>query len=172
MIDSILWGFFLGILGFIGMIWGFLLLYIPIFYLYNRFIDKNAIYAKGFLKYYFWGYALVFILFECYIALYVPFDYNFFDEDNATYYPIQSEYAEYNKSFGIFMPVYVIGIPIAFYLTKLINKLHKINQTPQILHRDKTIIFGILAPSALLLYSVVDTIPITKNLLELLRGLV
>uniref|UniRef100_UPI001A9E117B hypothetical protein n=1 Tax=Helicobacter cinaedi TaxID=213 RepID=UPI001A9E117B len=112
--------------------------------------------------------ALVFILFECYIALYVPFNYNFFDEDNVIYYPIQSEYAEYNKAFGIFMPVYIIGIPIAFYLTKLINKLHKINKTPQILHKGKTIIFGILAPSALLLYSIVDTIPITKKLLRIL----
>ncbi|RDU61595.1 hypothetical protein CQA53_09920 [Helicobacter didelphidarum] len=89
-------GFFVGILGITVTIWRFLLVYIPIFYLYNRFIDKNAIYAEGFLKYYFLGYVIVCIMFECYIALYVPFDYRYFEESNAIYYPIQHEYAEYN----------------------------------------------------------------------------
>ena len=164
MIDSFLWGFGLGIPSLIITIWGFLLVYIPIFYLYNRFIDKNAIYTEGFLKYYFLGYAIVFILFECYIALYVPFDYRFFDEDNAFYYPIQQKYAEYNDTFAFFVPTYLIGTPIALCLTKLVNKLYKINQTPHTLHRSKTIIFGILAPSGLLLtaFIVEKTIKLLK----------
>ena len=168
MIDSFVWGFGLGIMAIIGTIWGFLLLYILIFYLYNYFIDKNAIYAEKFLGYYFLGYAIVFVLFECYIALYVPFDYRFFEEDNAIYYPIQNKYAEYNKAFAFFVPTYIIGIPIAFYLTKLIDKLHKTSKTPQILHRGKTIIFGILAPSALLLYPIIDTTHITGKFLRFL----
>ena len=116
------------------------------------------------MKYYFLGYAIVFILFECYIALYVPFDYRFFDEDNAFYYPIQQKYAEYNDTFAFFVPTYLIGTPIALCLTKLVNKLYKINQTPHTLHRSKTIIFGILAPSGLLLtaFIVEKTIKLLK----------
>ncbi len=151
MIESFDWGITLGTLGIIVIIWGFLVVYIPIFYLYNRFVDKNAIYAEGFLKYYFLGYVIVCIVFECYIALYVPFDYRYFEESNAIYYPIQHKYAEYNKTFASFVPTYLIGTPIAFYLTKVINKLHRTNKTSQILHRSKTIIFGIFAPSGLLL---------------------
>ena len=48
MIDSFLWGFGLGIPSLIITIWGFLLVYIPIFYLYNRFIDKNAFIQRDF----------------------------------------------------------------------------------------------------------------------------
>ena len=150
MFDSFTWGLFLGIPSIIITIWGFLLVYIPIFYLYNRFIDKNAMYAEGFLRYYFLGYVIVCIVFECYIALYVPFDYCYFDENfdenNAMYYPI-----EYNKTFAFFVPTYLIGTPIALCLTKIINKLHQTNKTSQTLHRAKTIIFGIFAPSGLLL---------------------
>ena len=151
MIESFEWGFLLGILGIIVIIWGFLLVYIPIFYLYNRFVDKNAIYAEGFLKYYFLGYVIVCIVFECYIALYVPFDYRYFEESNAIYYPIQHKYAKYNDTFAFFVPTYLIGTPIALCLTKVINKLHRTNKASQILHRGKTIIFGIFAPSGLLL---------------------
>lgn len=151
MIESFEWGFLLGILGIIVIIWGFLLVYIPIFYLYNRFVDKNAIYAEGFLKYYFLGYVIVCIVFECYIALYVPFDYRYFEESNAIYYPIQQKYAKYNDTFAFFVPTYLIGTPIALCLTKVINKLHQTNKTSQILHRGKTIIFGIFTPSGLLL---------------------
>lgn len=166
MIDSFLWGFGFGIPSLIITIWGFLLVYIPIFYLYNRFIDRNAIYVEGFLKYYFLGYAIVFILFECYIALYVPFDYRFLDDNNAIYYPIKQKYAEYNDTFAFFVPTYLIGIPIALYLTKLVNKLHKTDKIPQILHRSKTIIFGILAPSGLLL-----TAFVVEEFLKLLKWL-
>lgn len=151
MIESFEWGFLLGILGIIVIIWGFLLVYIPIFYLYNRFVDKNAIYAEGFLKYYFLGYVIVCIVFECYIALYVPFDYRYFEESNAIYYPIQQKYAKYNDTFAFFVPTYLIGTPIALDLTQVINKLHQTNKTSQILHRGKTIIFGIFAPSGLFL---------------------
>ena len=151
MIESFDWGITLGTLGMIVLIWGFLVVYIPIFYLYNHFIDKNAIYAEGFLRYYFLGYAIVCIVFECYIALYVPFDYRYFEESNAMYYPIEHKYAKYNDTFAFFVPTYLIGTPIALCLTKLVNKLHKTNKIPQILHRGKTIIFGIFAPSGLLL---------------------
>ena len=151
MIESFEWGFFLGIPSTIIIIWGFLLVYIPIFYFYNCFIDKNAIYAEGFLKYYFLGYMIVCIVFECYIALYVPFDYRYFEDNNAIYYPIQHKYAKYNDTFALFVPTYLIGTPIALCLTKVINKLHQPNKTSQILHRGKTIIFGIFAPSGLLL---------------------
>lgn len=151
MIESFDWGIIVGIPSIIIVIWGFLLVYIPIFYLYNRFIDKNAIYAEGFLKYYFLGYVIVFILFECYIALYVPFDYRYFEDNNAIYHPIQHEYAEYNKTFAFFVPTYLIGTPIVLCLTKVINKLRQTHKTSQILHRGKTIIFGIFAPSGLLL---------------------
>lgn len=151
MIESFDWGIILGTLGMIVLIWGFLLVYIPIFYLYNRFIDKDAIYAEGFLRYYFLGYAIVCIVFECYIALYVPFDYRYFEESNAMYYPIQHKYAKYNETFASFVPTYLIGTPIALCLTKFINKLHQTHKTSQILHRGKTIIFGIFAPSGLLL---------------------
>ncbi|TLD79781.1 hypothetical protein [Helicobacter trogontum] len=151
MIESFEWGFLLGILGIIVIIWGFLLVYIPIFYLYNRFVDKNAIYAEGFLKYYFLGSVIVCIVFECYIALYVPFDYRYPEESNAIYYPIQQKYAEYNENFAFFVPTYLIGTPIALDLTQVINKLHQTNKTSQILHRGKTIIFGIFAPSGLFL---------------------
>ena len=151
MIESFDWGITLGTLGMIVLIWGFLVVYIPIFYLYNRFVDKNAIYAEGFLKYYFLGYVIVCIVFECYIALYVPFDYRYFEESNAIYYPIQHKYAEYNKTFASFVPTYLIGTPIALCLTEVINKLHRTNKTSQILHRDKTIIFSIFAPSGLFL---------------------
>lgn len=151
MIESFDWGITLGTLGIIVTIWGFLLVYIPIFYFYNRFIDKNAMYAEGFLRYYFLGYVIVCIVFECCIALYVPFDYRYFEENNAMYYPIEHKYAKYNVNFASFVPTYLIGTPIALCLTKLVNKLHKTNKIPQILHRGKTIIFGIFAPSGLLL---------------------
>ena len=151
MIESFDWGIILGTLGMIVLIWGFLLIYIPVFYLYNRFIDKNAIYVEGFLRYYFLGYVIVCIVFECYIALYVPFDYRYFEESNAIYYPIEHKYAEYNETFAFFVPTYLIGTPIALCLTKLVNKLHKTHKTSQILHRGKTIIFGIFAPSVLFL---------------------
>ncbi|WP_104696562.1 hypothetical protein [Helicobacter trogontum] len=151
MIESFELGAFWGTINTIGLIWGFLVVYIPIFYLYNRFVDKNAIYAEGFLKYYFLGSVIVCIVFECYIALYVPFDYRYFEESNAIYYPIQQKYAEYNENFAFFVPTYLIGTPIALCLTKVINKLHRTNKTSQILHRGKTIIFGIFAPSGLFL---------------------
>ncbi|WP_394989365.1 hypothetical protein [uncultured Helicobacter sp.] len=151
MIESFYLGLFWGTINIIGTIWGFLLIYIPVFYLYNRFIDKDAIYAEGFLRYYFLGYAIVCIVFECYIALYVPFDYRYFEESNAIYYPIQHKYAEYNDTFAFFVPTYLIGTPIALCLTKFISKLHRTNKTSQILHRGKTIIFGIFAPSVLFL---------------------
>ncbi|TLD79780.1 hypothetical protein LS81_010110, partial [Helicobacter trogontum] len=113
MIESFELGAFWGTINTIGLIWGFLVVYIPIFYLYNRFVDKNAIYAEGFLKYYFLGSVIVCIVFECYIALYVPFDYRYFEESNAIYYPIQQKYAEYNENFAFFVPTYLIGTPIA-----------------------------------------------------------
>ena len=149
--ESFVLGLFWGTINIIGTIWGFLLVYIPIFYLYNRFIDKNAMYAEGFLRYYFLGYVIVCIVFECYIALYVPFDYRYFEENNAMYYPTQHKYARYNEIFAFFVPTYLIGTPIALCLTKVINKLHRTNKTSQTLHRAKTIIFGIFAPSALFL---------------------
>ncbi|WP_276953100.1 hypothetical protein [Helicobacter rodentium] len=171
MIDSFEWGLFLGILGSIYLIWIVLLVYIPIFYLYNRFIDRNAIYAEGFLKYYFLGYVIVFILFECYIALYVPFDshFLFFDEDAPIYYPTAWKYARLNLFFSMYIIAYLIGIPIALYLTKLVNKLHKTDKTPQILHRGKTIIFGILAPILLMLCCESTILAIDKATKEIFR---
>ncbi|WP_147290030.1 hypothetical protein [Helicobacter didelphidarum] len=62
------------------------------------------------------------------------------------------------------MPTYLIGTPIAFYLTRFINKIHKINKTPQTLHRGKTIIFGIFAPSGLFL-----TVFVTEKIISFIH---
>ena len=171
MIESFDLGLFWGTINIIGTIWGFLLVYIPIFYLYNRFIDKNAMYAEGFLRYYFLGYVIVCIVFECYIALYVPFDshFLFFDEDAAVYYPTAWKYARLNLFFSMYIIAYLIGIPITLYLTKLVNKLHKTNKTSQTLHRGKTIIFGILAPILLILCCESTILAIDKVIREVFR---
>lgn len=171
MIDSILFGLGFGLFFIFEPIYGFVLTYTLIFYIYNRFIYKNAIYSDGFLAYYFLGYAIVFILFECFIALHVPFDFPYRKEDIGFDYPVEAEYAEYNMIVAFFIPTYLIGSIIAFCIVELID-MRKIGKTPRPLHKGKVIIFGVLAlsglPFSLLVSYIVNPIihPIMRKILK------